>query len=530
MATSNNISALVENQFPSFVKSNGPKLVSFMKAYYEWMETSGQATERFKNLSQYQDIDSTLDTFVQYFGKEVLGAIPQTTLSNKKLLAKHARDLYRARGSEESFKLLFRILYDEDIELYYPGDNILRASDGRWILDKSIRVSSPKTGTISSLVNQQITGATSGATARIDRVSSTTERGLLVDELFITNISGTFVDGELIRNSSNSVNATIFNISGPINVVTIIGGGSGHQSGDAVNLTGQSGGGSGANATVLTVSDTSALTFRLVKGGHGYRANSTVTITSVGIGGNFNIASLSNTEQISINQDQISAVKDCVINTYPYFISSGANTATVSANLAIANVSVTLGSALAFSNVVVGTINTISTIDPGYGYTSIPTVQVQDNEISQLELVAPGGGFKGNNAVVVANNALGSILSLTINIRGQNYSQYELVDIANQTRTAFDANGSVSVTGVVEYPGRYDGTHGFLSWDHKLQDNLYYQEFSYVIKAMESLKSYASIVKKSVHPAGTKMFGEVVTTSTLAPNTVTMAVTTLTTA
>ena len=63
-------------------------------------------------------------------------------------------------------------------------------------------------------------------------------------------------------------------------------------------------------------------------------------------------------------------------------------------------------------------------------------------------------------------------------------------------------------SGVVTFPGRYTDTKGFLSWNNKLQDNYYYQEFSYVLRVSEALDKYRDIVKRVLHPAGTKQFNE----------------------
>ena len=76
MTTYNKISALVQDQFPEFVTEEGPKLIAFTKAYYEWMEQSGNLADASKNILSYQDIDTTLDQYLQYFKTEILKNIP----------------------------------------------------------------------------------------------------------------------------------------------------------------------------------------------------------------------------------------------------------------------------------------------------------------------------------------------------------------------------------------------------------------------------------------------------------------------
>jgi hypothetical protein len=509
MTNSDIISSSVEAQFPDFVRTEGPKLVAFIKAYYEWMETEGQASETFKNLLNYQDIDTTLDSYIDFFKREVLSSIPKEVIADERLLVKHIKDLYRARGSELSYRLLFRMLYNEEIEFFYPGDVILRASDGHWVTERSIRISAPKTGDITQLPSSEITGSTSGATARVDKVSPAKERGVSINELYVTHVIGTFLDGEIIRNSSNTITATVFNAVGPLNAVTVIGGGASHQSGDNVNYYGQDGSGTRADGYVISTTDFSAIKFRVVDGGYGYRANSNVTVvkTGSGIDGDFKIGELTDLEYINLNTDRIYEMRNCVVGTEPYFISLGANTAKVSEPIAYANLSTVLNVGLEFANTAIGTIDSVITTNPGYAYDTMPNVTVLDNEIAQLELIGPNGDIKGTDAFITADHAPGAIETLHLGTRGAGYSRHEIIDVINTTRDAYTANGSASITGVIVYPAGYSGTRGFLSGDHKLQDNKFYQEYSYVIETLQSFDTYASIIKASLHPAGTAVFG-----------------------
>ena len=49
MSTDKKISTLVEQQFPQFARDDGPNLVAFVKAYYEWTEQANNAIEVSKN-------------------------------------------------------------------------------------------------------------------------------------------------------------------------------------------------------------------------------------------------------------------------------------------------------------------------------------------------------------------------------------------------------------------------------------------------------------------------------------------------
>ena len=55
--------------------------------------------------------------------------------------------------------------------------------------------------------------------------------------------------------------------------------------------------------------------------------------------------------------------------------------------------------------------------------------------------------------------------------------------------------------------GYWEGTDGFLSSDHVLQDGYYYQQFSYELTTLVPFSEWRDILKKLLHPAGLQMFG-----------------------
>lgn len=506
------ISNIIEDQLPFFVRGDHPNFTAFIKAYYEWMDQANNAIEVSKSLLDYQDIDKTYDKYFEYFHREIMPTVPRTILADKKKLAKNIKDLYRSRGSEQSYRLLFRLLYNEEIDFYYPGEDILRASDGRWVIENTIRVEEPPASSItnvkSTFEGQEIKGLTSEATARVDNIVSTFSAGALVFELYLLDIVGTFQDGERVSLKDDATTfVSIVSTEGPLQDVIIQKGGAFHRTDDLVNFTAITG--TGANGAITATTDDSAIEFVILDGGSGYAANAVVTlIGGSGFEAEGTVASISNTEVISINQDTILPMANVVLNTNPNFVASGANSATVSANLASSNVATPLNAALNFSNGTYGTINSISMSNYGYGYSTLPGVRIQQPEVIDLLISDGSGGIKGDNASIVANNVPGAIVSVNVTNFGINYNKNEIVTINNTTRGGTQAAvGAPQVSGVVTYPGKYIDTKGFISWNNKLQDNLYYQEFSYEIASDQYTDTYREIVKDLIHPSGTKMFG-----------------------
>lgn len=158
-------SLLVQNQVPEFVREDYPKFISFVKAYYEFLETekftSGTSeqnnlTEILKRLRYVGDVDKSLDLFEEQFYNTFVPLLPKDTTVDKDFLIKNVLPLYQSKGSKQSFQYLFRLLFGEEIEIEYPREQILRASDGKWIVENILRT----TTTIYSLYTADGTNKT----------------------------------------------------------------------------------------------------------------------------------------------------------------------------------------------------------------------------------------------------------------------------------------------------------------------------------------------------------------------------------
>jgi hypothetical protein len=601
------ISSQIDSQVPGFIREEGPQFVAFIKAYFEYMEQEGNAVNAARTLRDNKDIDRTVDSFVEYFRKEFMINIPSDVLADKRLLAKHIREFYRTRGSQESYKFLFRALFNQEIDFYYPGDDILRASDGRWLRETRLRISAPFSKNPRNFEGQKIQGATSGATAFVQDIVGTTALGIEVLDITIQNQVGTFIDGERVFRVDDPSNyATINAQVGSIVDIQVTDGGAWHHIGDSVRISG-AGSTEDATGTVTEVDNKGAVTLKIAKNGSGYTKENSKVIISGGNGENFDAVVSSWKRQtitgLSINTDIIGRVKDVKLNSR-FFVRGGANSATVSTKLsgtvtasntsntitgsgtlfdsqlnvgdivripgvantmrvhtvvsntqfvsvftpfqnvsganvyvkfAGANIGSTLSTALTFSSSELYSVNTITINNPGTGYNlTLPTIRVVDDTIASLLIPDGYGNVYGNNAVIVANTAPGEIKKIKINTPGSNFARYDEATIVNETQgnnyittslassntsgsgittylrrqQTYAARGLPIPSGTVQFPGRYIDTKGFLSWNNRLQDNEYYQEFSYVIRVEELLTKYKEVVKTLLHPAGTKMFGD----------------------
>jgi hypothetical protein len=126
------VSSLVASQLPEFIREDHQTFVDFLKAYYEYLETQSP------DIKTLRDLDTTLDSFIKHFKNELAVNLPTTVGVSERFLLQHIKEQYLAKGSEESFKLLFRLLFNKDVTVEYPSKQMLRASDGKWNQDVSI--------------------------------------------------------------------------------------------------------------------------------------------------------------------------------------------------------------------------------------------------------------------------------------------------------------------------------------------------------------------------------------------------------
>lgn len=284
-----NISPLVENMFPAFYQEEGPNFIAFVKAYYEWLEQANNTLYQARSLLAYRDIDTTVDGFILHFKEKYLKNIQFDTATNKKLLIKNSFDIYRSKGTERSIDLFFKLVYGIDAEVYYPGDDIFRVSDGDWYIPHYIEVTA--TDRSIDYVNKQITGVTSGATAFVEKYIKRRIKNGVVSILYVSNIVGNFINGESLKTSQLYSDSP--KVIGSLNKVEIITGGKLFKVGDVVSFSSTQG--DAGLARVEAVSDkTGIVDFIFVDGGYGYTTNAQSIVSE-------NVLTLSNVSSSNTN-------------------------------------------------------------------------------------------------------------------------------------------------------------------------------------------------------------------------------------
>lgn len=271
----------IKGQFPPYYRENWPLFVSFLEAYYEYLETEGQyapTTYYTRGFLDLRDADRTIEDFFVHLKTKYLDGIQLNTESDSRLLLKHAKDLYRAKGTPRGLELFFRLLYNESINIYYPKDDILRMSSGTWTKPFYLELS-VSSGT-RQVASKAIVGLTSGATGFVDSTARRMVAGKVSVVAYMSAVTGTFQTGEIVTPVDGSVAVSESpTVVGSLNslIFSESGSGSGYAVGDVLPINSPNG--ILGEARVKSIVNQSGLIqLNLIDGGYGFTSSSQLQV------------------------------------------------------------------------------------------------------------------------------------------------------------------------------------------------------------------------------------------------------------
>lgn len=224
----------IRNSIPSFIQMEYPKFVDFLMTYYSMMEKQGH----LKSLLDFEDnIKGRKDDpiYIQKFLSELGFDVGVGLNTTPELQYKLINDFMSMRGSEPSLKLLFRLLFNEDVNIEYPRDGLLYTSAANYVHNNFLITSSPDVN-LSDISFAGVVGLSSNATAsteNIDVIVTQTGRYLIIE---CSNASDDFIIDEVIRILVNNQQIDVLN-KGVIQVDVEVSG-NGYSKGDVVTISG----------------------------------------------------------------------------------------------------------------------------------------------------------------------------------------------------------------------------------------------------------------------------------------------------
>lgn len=481
------VSALIRSQLPQFLQVDHETFVAFLEAYYEYLEQYPGPLNVIHNHTRYVDVDTTLEEFIFHFRSKFMAEIPANMLADPRKLAKHIREFYRARGTEKSYQLLFRILYDKDVEFYYPKNDILIYSDGKWVEDHILFVTKCTDNSDPfRFVQTVIVGEQSGAMALVDVVRSTQEGTKQVYQLLLNQFEGIFTIGERVTTTLENGDVICGIINGFVESFEVTNPGLGYQVGDFVPVIDATGNGINALGRVKKVFNPGNITrIDVVQGGNGYRVGDPIIFDetfTVGFGAEARVSQVSPDQTITTDITIIGTVQNVVLDTIDHIV---------------------IEDYVMWETFTMGAVEEVEIIDGGQNYDVLPLATV-GQQMPSYGIPAGVGAI-----VVPGNDNAGAIKEIEVVNPGVGYIEHPVWPQADLTGQGDGtATADVNVSGGPYHTGgyykNYDGHYSSIKY---IQDGEYYQLYSYVLKVDQSINNYRDVVKELVHPAGMKMFG-----------------------
>ena len=225
-----------------------------------------------RKLTEFRDIDQTIDKFIVSFKNKYLPDIQFNTESNKRLFIKNSLDFYRAKGTERAVDLFFKLIYAIEADVYYPGDDVFKLSDNNFINVQYLEVLASPNNV--QLVGQTIRGVDSGAEAFVERLVRKKVGFRFIEVLYISNVIGSFRTKEQVITVGLTDNYST-KIIGSATSAQVQGTAAGHVVGDT--LTAIDGTGRKARFRVESVENiTGIVDFSVEKDGWGYSTDAQV--------------------------------------------------------------------------------------------------------------------------------------------------------------------------------------------------------------------------------------------------------------
>jgi hypothetical protein len=186
----------VKTKLPQFIQDDYKTFCRFIEAYYEWQDKSNNPIFMPFTSEYFSDVDTTPEIFLSNFRIQYLNDFPDSIFNlgdtkNFRTIVKNIKQFYRSKGSEKSFRFLFRLLYNTYVDFYYPRTDLIKASGNLWVENVSVKVKNVDLSVVFNLKNSVIYQS-NGASARVINLNAEKPENQNIIELFLGNIVGQF--------------------------------------------------------------------------------------------------------------------------------------------------------------------------------------------------------------------------------------------------------------------------------------------------------------------------------------------------
>lgn len=498
-------SVILDRQIPEYVRENFGLFVSFIKQYYNWLDSEDNVDDRIKRLIDQRQISYAAEPYINHLLEDFLDNIPKNLQIDYEILIRNIKSFYASKGTEASIRYFF---------------NIFRS------INDSFSFYVHHSATANDLVGKTFTGSLSGSKFTITKTSK-------IDD------TTSFVVIDLLNFVFPETNDVIINIDDELEFYS---------------------------TTISNFNiDISYPKLRILRSSNGVWQNSTIIVIKTNR--HLNLTGKSFTSSINNNSGFIDTQNLIRIDTDNYYelkisfnnyifwddaeniivdgIEYDCVSVCASVNIVSSGSNYSPGDEFNIKQAgnVVGKLRVKSTTKSkltkfsvlygGYNYAIGDEIIIGDNlGIAIVSELGPLNSIVGVKLIysnpwiatfqtgsinsvsgydaelVFYDDNIGNIKEIEIIDSGINVTSDCVVEIPTRSLIEIPTN-IVAKTSTLKYADyTYTSDIGLLNESDKLQDNYFYQDYSYVVRA-ETPIDFSSIISnynKLVHPAGTKAF------------------------
>ena len=485
---SHNTKFRISEQVPEWIRAEYPNFVTFVEKYYEYIDQLGKQSNVILNFNE-TDIDYATSEFLEKWRLTLANDFPKSITADKSFFYKRAKDFYESKGSKRSIEAFFRLLYNENVTVEYPGRYIFKPSDGIYTIERAVILEDENlTDDLDPLslegkkidIRYYSTTGTITVIKTVDAIVTRVEKsayqvsGLNLQryELILTfDTSVTRIEGP---GAGATATATIS--GGAVTGVTVTDGGADYHAAPTIFF--------GSAETDVTAATAHAL----VSGG-------VITSVVVDSGG----ADYSAAPSVSFDTNPV--------RTYVVIDGASNETSNIYGYLIRCLTGVTYKSyagAAADAGFRVGQVYLINeTGDDGRGY-AVSGYFAEDYTFI--------GGSNSGYVRISSVSTAGLPTAFTVINPGSGFFNAS-TDITITSPTGEDIIVTIATGYLFDYEGKWKDDKGKVSDVNKLQDNNRYQPYSYVIKSGIAQSVWNRNIRNTVHPAGMEVFGDLLVKS-----------------
>lgn len=206
----NQLSSVVSSSIPDYLEQDYGLFVEFVKQYYKWLESTKDPNLVPHNLQQFLDIDTVPPEFLSNFYQTYIASFPTQFSKDKETGAdlditkviKRIKEFYSRKGTEDSFRFMFRLMFDTEITFTYPRQKMLFVSTGEWIRPTFIRAKLKTEEDLSNIQGKEIYHLDENDiktfSAYVDDIIFTSYNNKQVATLYLVNVNGTLNDSYIL--------------------------------------------------------------------------------------------------------------------------------------------------------------------------------------------------------------------------------------------------------------------------------------------------------------------------------------------